>query len=93
MVIEVIDDLIPANAGRWRLCAGSGDASVPSCERTSASADITLPVWALGAAYLGGVRLSALARAGQVTEHAKGSVDRLSVAMSWDLPPWSPMGF
>lgn len=93
VVIEVVDDLIPANTGRWRLSAGSGDAASASCERTSASADITLPVWALGAAYLGGTKLSALARAGQLTEHAKGSTDRLSAAMGWDMPPWSPMGF
>ena len=37
LVIEVTDDLLPANAGRWRLqCPGPGDGGTPSCERTGA---------------------------------------------------------
>src|SRR5215475_15336087 len=61
VVIEVTDDLLPANAGRWRLrCPGPGDGGTASCERTRAAADIVLPVAALGAGYLGGTRLAAL---------------------------------
>ena len=49
LVIEVTDDLLPANAGRWRLqCPEPADGGTPSCERTGAAADIVLPVAALG---------------------------------------------
>lgn len=97
VVIEVTDDLFAENAGRWRLRApdpatGAGSA-LASCERTSAPADVSLPVRALGAAYLGGTRLGALAGAGLVTEIRPGALATLSAAMSWDRAPWSPTGF
>jgi predicted acetyltransferase len=96
VVIEVSDELCPQNQGRWRLTAAT--TSVPSgfsgtCERTTAPADLVLPVRALGAAYLGGTRLGSLAAAGLVTEVTPGSVAALSTAMSWDPAPWCPMIF
>jgi predicted acetyltransferase len=94
LVIEVTDDLLPANAGRWRLqCPGPADGGTPSCERTRAAADIVLPVAALGAGYLGGTRLGALAAAGLVTERKEGAVARLSAAMYSDPAPWCPSMF
>ena len=94
LVIDVVDDLRPENQGRWRLQAGGpGDGGKPSCERTEAEADLTLPVVALGAAYLGGIRLGGLAAAGQITEHRPGALAELSTAMWWDPAPWSPMMF
>jgi predicted acetyltransferase len=94
VVIEVTDELLPANAGRWRLrCPGPGDGGAASCERTSAAADIALPVAALGAGYLGGTRLAALAAAGLVTEWKRGALARLSAAMYSDPAPWCPSGF
>ena len=94
LVIEVADDLLPANAGRWRLrCPGPADGGTPSCERTGAPADIVLPVAALGAGYLGGTRLGALAAAGLVTERKDGAVARLSAAMYSDPAPWCPSMF
>ena len=97
VVIEVADDLFAENAGRWRLRApgpAAADGAAPaSCERTSAPAGLALPVWALGAAYLGGTKLSALAGAGLVTEMRPGALAALSAAMSWDPAPWSPTGF
>jgi predicted acetyltransferase len=93
VVLEVTDELLPANAGRWRLqCPGPADGAA-SCERTTAAADITLPVAALGASYLGGGRLGALTAAGLVTEHTTGAVARLSAAMYSDPAPWCPSGF
>ena len=56
-------------------------------------ADLTLPVTALGSAYLGGHRLGTLAAAGLVTEHASGALataDRLLVA---DRAPWCTLHF
>jgi predicted acetyltransferase len=98
VVIEVTDDLLPANAGRWRLhCPGPADGGAAtakaSCERTTDAADIALPIAVLGAAYLGGTRLGALAAAGLVTEHTRGALARLSAAMYSDPAPWCPSMF
>ena len=94
VVLEVTDELLPANAGRWRLrCPGPADGTAASCERTTAAADIELPVAALGAGYLGGGRLGGLAAAGLVTEHTTGAVAMLSAAMYSDPAPWCPSGF
>jgi predicted acetyltransferase len=93
-VIEVTDELLEGNAGRWRLQAGGPAApGQVSCERTTAAADVSLPVRALGACYLGGTRLGALAAAGIVTERRPGAVAALSAAMSWDPAPWCPSMF
>ena len=94
VVIEVIDDRLPANSGRWRLQAGGlGDEGKPTCERTTAEPDLTLPVRVLGAAYLGGTRLGGLAAAGYITELRPGAVAALSAAMWWDPAPWAPTHF
>jgi predicted acetyltransferase len=91
VVIEVRDDLMPANSGRWHVHA-TGDGAV-TCERTAATADVALGVRELSAAYLGGTRLGALAEAGLVAEHRPGSLVRLSAALSWDPSPWCPGTF
>jgi len=101
VVLEVTDELLPANAGRWRLRANGrdgadggadGDGTV-SCARTDDPADIALDVRQLGAAYLGGTRLGALAAADLVTELRPGTLGRLSAAMTWDPAPWCPRIF
>ena len=98
LVIEVRDDMLPANAGRWRLTTapGAGDAGrglAASCVRVTSEADLVLDVTQLGAAYLGGTRLGTLAEAGLVTELRPGAVRQLSAAMSWDPAPWCPTVF
>ena len=96
VVIDVADELCPQNAGRWRLAAEAGAAPAgfrATCERTTVPADVMLPVRALGAAYLGGTRLMAMAKAGLVTEATPGSLAALSTAMSWEPAPWCPMTF
>jgi predicted acetyltransferase len=98
VVIEVTDRILGGNEGRWRLSAAGDTGAAPgglggSCERTAAPADLTLPVEALGAAYLGGTRLGPMAMAGLVTEHRPGAVAALSAAMSWEPAPWCPMIF
>jgi predicted acetyltransferase len=96
VVIEVADELLPGNAGRWRLAAEAGAAPAgfrAACERTTAPADVVLPVRALGAAYLGGTGLGAMAQAGLVTEATPGALAALSTAMSWEPAPWCPMVF
>jgi predicted acetyltransferase len=96
VVIEVADELCPHNAGRWRLAAEAGGAPAgfrATCERTTAPADVVLPVWAVGAAYLGGSGLKAMANAGLIAEATPGSLAALSTAMSWEPAPWCPMTF
>jgi predicted acetyltransferase len=105
VVLEVTDELIAGNAGRWRLRAdgsggtggpggtGGSSASAASCERTDLAADLALDVRELGAAYLGGTRLGTLAAAGLVTELRPGTLNRLSAAMTWDPAPWCPQIF
>ncbi len=104
-VIEVRDDTLTSNAGRWRLTttdesdavagSGSGWGLAASCVpvTSAASADVALDVTDLGAAYLGGTRLGALATAGLVAELRPGAVRQLSAAFSWDPAPWWPMIF
>ena len=92
VVIEVRDGLIPANAGRWHLTA-AGVAAAASCVPTTAAAGVALDITELGAAYLGGTTLGAMAAAGLVTELRPGAVRELSAAMGWDLAPWCPVSF
>jgi predicted acetyltransferase len=98
-VIEVRDDLLPSNAGRWRLTtsgsAADGGGLEASCVPAGAAdrADVVLDVTSLGAAYLGGTSLSALAAAGLVAEGRPGAVRQLSAALAWDLAPWCPVNF
>jgi predicted acetyltransferase len=90
VVFEVADPFCPWNAGRWRL---TGDAKGASCERTGDAADLVLSVRELGAAYLGGVSLAALAAAGRVAEVRAGALAEASVAFGSEVAPWLPHGF
>ena len=91
VVLEVTDDLLAGNAGRWRLRADGPDGA--SCERTDRPADLVLDVREVGAAYLGGTRLGTLAAAGLVRELRPGTLVPLSCAMTWDPAPWCPQNF
>jgi len=95
VVIEVRDEILPSNAGRWRLTTGgeAGSGLAASCVPTAEAADLALDVAELGAAYLGGTRLGAVAGAGLVSERRPGAVRQLSAAMSWDPAPWCPLVF
>lgn len=89
VVLEVTDDLLPANTGRWRLRT-DGPAGSTTVERSTDPADLSLGVLELGTVYLGGVRLSDLHRVARVTEHAPGAVATASTALSWHRDPWCP---
>ena len=84
LVFEVTDALLPKNGGRWRLTGGPGSAS---CTRTDDPADLACTALELGAAYLGGTSLAALAAAGRVRELTAGSVDAASAAFGWHRLP------
>jgi predicted acetyltransferase len=96
VVIEVRDEILPANAGRWRLITTGevpGGGLAASCVPASSPADLALDVTELGAAYLGGTRLGALAGSGLVAELRPGAVRQLSAALAWDPAPWCPNVF
>jgi predicted acetyltransferase len=100
VVIDVRDEIMPSNAGRWRLATAGGaetgcglEASCVPAGPSAPEADVALDVTELGAAYLGGTRLGALAAAGLVTERRPGAVRLLSAALSWDTAPWCPVNF
>jgi predicted acetyltransferase len=95
VVLEVRDEILPANAGRWRLTTTAeapGGGLAASCVPADSAPDVALDVTELGAAYLGGTRLGALAGAGLV-EGQPGAVRQLSAALSWDPAPWCPRVF
>jgi predicted acetyltransferase len=90
VVLDVSDSFCPWNEGRWLL---RGDRLGATCAPTEQPADIALDARDLGAAYLGGVPLSALARAGRVREVRDGTLDDVSLAFGSDVAPWLPHGF
>ena len=54
---------------------------------TSDPADLSLDVRELGAAYLGGRSLAALASAGLIVEHRPGALPTASTAFGWPVAP------
>ncbi len=83
-VIEVSDERLTGNAGRWRLV---GDTESASCQASDAEPDLSLDVAELGSVYLGGVSLTTLAATGLVTEHTTGAVPTVSAAFGWRRAP------
>ena len=91
VTVEITDSQVPANAGVWRLRISGGAIDVTRSP-SSSSVQVTLPIQELGAVYLGGVTLAALARAGLVTGQPEG-VAALSAAFAGDQLPVSPLSF
>lgn len=89
LVIEVVDPFM-GRGGRFALDV---DPDGSSCEPTTASASLTLPVAALGAAWMGGTDLRRLAAAGTIDEHAPGALDRLASTLRWHQTPWCATDF
>jgi predicted acetyltransferase len=87
VVLDVADGFCPWNAGRWRLEAGADGAR---CERTSAAADLALDVADLGAVYLGGPSLEALAAIGRGRELRAGALRAAAPAFRGDREPYCP---
>lgn len=88
LVIEVIDDFCPWNAGRWRLDAGAGAAA-----RTDDPADLRMKVNALAAVYLGAFTFAELAEAGRIRALTEGAVERADAAFRTPRAPWCPENF
>ncbi|MCL1871674.1 MAG: GNAT family N-acetyltransferase [Promicromonosporaceae bacterium] len=85
VVLGVRDARLPGNAAAWHLRARAFEPA--TCERTDAAPDLELDVRELGAAYLGGTSLAALAASGLVTEHTPGTLARAAAAFGWPLAP------
>jgi predicted acetyltransferase len=85
VVVEVTDEVLPDNAGRWRLRAGPDGAL--TCERSADPAELACDVADLGAAYLGGTKLGQLALAGRVRELREGALPATSTAFGWPTAP------
>jgi predicted acetyltransferase len=91
VVLDVVDDFCPWNAGHWRLTAGPDGAT---CEGTMDAPELRLHAGDLGAAFLGGSSLIARAAAGHVLEHRAGALAAASRAFSWPAPaPYAPLVF
>ena len=84
-VVFEVDDPLGFAAGRFALDASPDGAT---CSPTTESAELTIPVKALGAACLGDVRLDVLARAGWLDEHVAGAAARASVLLASAVAPW-----
>jgi predicted acetyltransferase len=90
VVLDVVDERVPDNAGRWHLRTTGGDPSggfTAEVSRTSQEPHLGLDVRELGAAYLGGRSLAAVARAGLVAEHRPGAAVAASTAFAWPVAP------
>ncbi|HLF68450.1 MAG TPA: GNAT family N-acetyltransferase [Gaiellaceae bacterium] len=85
VVLEVEDELLPANRGRWELG--------PEPRRTGAEADVALHVADLASAYLGAFSFEQLAAARRAHELRPGGLARASRAFATPLPPFCPEGF
>ncbi|MFG3442920.1 GNAT family N-acetyltransferase [Nonomuraea sp. NPDC047897] len=90
VVLEVEDGVCPWNARRWRL---SADATGAECKPVDDEPDVSLPVAALGSAFLGDGLLAAQLGAGLLREHTPGAVRSLATAMAWDPKPWAGLTF
>ena len=82
VVIELVDEFCPWNAGRWRV-------GLDGAERTDAEAELAMPVESLGSAYLGGFSFGELARAGRVGFRGGGARPRTGLFRA-DRYPWCP---
>jgi predicted acetyltransferase len=83
VVLDVIDEFCPWNAGRWRLADGRA-------KRTKASPQLRCDVTALGSAYLGGFGFSDLVRGGRVEELRRGAAARADAMFASERAPWCP---
>jgi len=82
VTIAVIDDLLPANTGRYRVSASG-------VERTDADPELTVDVAALACVYLGGTRWWQLAYGGRAVEHRPGALEDAEQLFGLDRPPFA----
>jgi predicted acetyltransferase len=91
VVLRVVDDFCPWTQGDYALSGGLDGAECVAA--TGRSPDLVLDVAALGSAFLGGVSLVELARAGLVEERTPGMLRRAAAMFSWSPLPWNVFEF
>jgi predicted acetyltransferase len=90
LVLRVEDTFRPRSGGTFELEGGPGGAA---CRPVTAEPDLVLGASQLGSAYLGGVRLATLARAGLVTEVSPGALGRADQMFVTGRAPWCDTDF
>jgi predicted acetyltransferase len=85
VVLDVRDDLLPWNAGRWRVGRDVG--------RTDDEPDLALDVRDLASVYLGGFDFHRLVQAQRVAELKPGAATRASALFRTDRTPYCPDEF
>ena len=87
IVLELTDEFVPANAGRWRIASTArGKATV---KRSTRAPDLALDISALSAVYLGAWRFADLAASGRVTECRRGAVRAADTLFVADRAPFA----
>jgi len=87
VVLEVIEGRATDGATRSRLALEAGPDGA-TCNPTDRSAELTLDVAALGAAYLGGARLRDAVAARGCDEHRAGALAQADAMFSTSDQPW-----
>ena len=82
VVIEVVDSLLPANSGRYRI-------SPQGAERTTEAPALTLSPEALAMLYLGATRSSTLAGIGRITVADPAALPAADRLFAVDRPAWN----
>jgi len=83
IVLEVEDELLPENTGRWRVTSSGA-------ERTDDAADLRLDITGLGSVYLGGFTFGALVRSSRAQELTAGAAARADALFRTNIEPWCP---
>jgi len=91
LVLDVRDETLPENQGRWRLEAEPTGATCLLDPR--ATPDVALGVDALASLYLGGVPPATLAAAGRITVLRPGALGTLTRLFAQDPAPYNVAGF
>jgi predicted acetyltransferase len=92
VVFEIVDSVRPDGAAAGRV-ALEGDSDGSEARRTTDDPDLVLDVAALGGILLGGVRPSALARAGLVDERTPGALSIADAMFAVEPLPFSMTDF
>jgi predicted acetyltransferase len=89
LVLDLADEFLPRNAGRWRLTTDAGAAGL---QRTDEDPALTLDIGAFASAFLGGTRVTQLRLAGQV-DGTHEAATRLDQMLATDVAPATDMIF
>ncbi len=83
LVLDVVDEFCPWNAGTWRLADGVA-------RRSKSSPQLRCDVSALGVVYLGAFSFSELVRTGRAEELRRGAAARADAMFRGARAPWCP---